>query len=423
MNAQSDVIIVGGGLAGLTCARHLTSTGLSCCLLEAADAIGGRVRTDEVDGFRLDRGFQVFLTAYPEAGALLDYRRLRLGRFEPGALVRFRGRFHRLSDPWRRPGQLLATALSPAASLRDKLRVARFRRATTRCSLDTIYARPERTTSELLQAQGFSPVITERFFRPFLGGIFLDRQLQTSSRMCEFVFRMFSLGDAALPAGGMEEIPRQLAVPLPAGVVRTGTPVAAVDGNTVITTSGERLVGRAVVIAADAPAVRLLLQDPTPAPGCSVACLYFAAPIPPVRRPILILNGDGAGPVNNLCVPSEVTPGYAPPGQSLVSVTVLPPAERDDHWAEPDELARRVTTQLTDWFGQQVEAWRLLRTYHIPYALPRQSPPALQPVAKPVQLREGWYVCGDHCDTASINGAMASGRRAAESVCQALTAP
>ena len=211
-----DVIIIGGGLAGLSCARELCARGLSCQLLEASDEIGGRVRTDALDGFLLDRGFQVFLTAYPEAQAVLDYPQLRLRRFAPGALVRYGGRFHRFTDPWRQPQHLLATLFSRVATLTDKLRIARFRRDTTRGELEGIYNRPETTTLELLRVRGFSRVIIERFFRPFLGGVFLDQQLLTSSRMCEFVFRMFATGDAALPENGMGEIPRQLAAPVTA---------------------------------------------------------------------------------------------------------------------------------------------------------------------------------------------------------------
>lgn len=411
MVAEIDAVIIGGGLAGLVCARHLCRKGLKCQLLEASDKIGGRVSTDNVDGFLLDRGFQVFLTAYPEAKAILDYQKLELRRFEPGALIRFDGRFHRLADPWRRPQHVVATALSPVATLADKLRIASFRKHTTRGQLIDIYDRPERTTIDLLRERGFSEVIIDRFFRPFLGGVFLDRELQTSSRMCEFVFRMFSLGDAALPKEGMGEIPQQIASDLPPGTVATNCAVDAIDGCDVILTSGERLTARAVIVAADAPAARRLLGDRYPAAGQSVSCVYFVADKPPVAEPILVLNGDGEGPINNLCVPSQVSSSYAPPHKSLVSVTVLgqPP--------DSNALTDQVRVQLKNWFGPAVGSWQHLRTYNIKYALPTQTPPALQPVAKPCNVAEGVFVCGDHCDTASINGAMAAGQRAAEAVC------
>jgi phytoene dehydrogenase-like protein len=304
----------------------------------------------------------------------------------------------------------LATAFSAAATFSDKLRIASFRKHTTRGELNDVYNRSEQTTIALLRARGFSDVVIERFFRPFLGGVFLDHELQTSSRMCEFVFRMFALGNAAVPEKGMGQIPQQLAAPLPPGVVRTESPVEIIDGQDVILSSGERLHARTVIIATDAPTARRLLGDPYPADGRSVTCLYFAADEPPIKEPILVLNGDGEGPINNLCVPSQVSPAYAPPGQSLVSVTVLGPH------ADLDALRQSVRTQLRSWFGPAVKTWRDLTTYHIGYALPAQAPPALEPVAKPTNVRDGVFVCGDHCDTASINGAMASGRRAAEAV-------
>ena len=408
--------MIGGGLAGLVCASNLHKLGISCQLLEASDQIGGRVRTDEVDGFLLDRGFQVFLTAYPEALATLDYEQLELCRFEPGAMIRYHGKFHRFSDPWRRPQHAISTALSPAGTLADKFRIASFRKHTTRGQLEDIYNRAEQTTIALLRQRGFSDVVIERFFRPFLGGVFLDGDLHTSSRMCEFVFRMFSQGDAALPARGMGEIPRQLARHLPPDVVRTNTAVESIEHTNVILSSGERLSARAVIVATPAPIARRLLGDPHPADGRSVSCLYFAAPQPPLKESILVLNGDGKGPINNLCVPSQVSSKYAPNGQSLVSVTVL------GQDSDEQRLLEQVHAQLQEWFGTTAETWRHLKTYSISYALPAQSPPALQPVAKSTRHGEGVFVCGDHCDTGSINGAMASGRRAAEAVIEMLQA-
>lgn len=416
MDTKLDAIVVGGGLSGLVCARQLCDAGLSCQLLESSDQVGGRVRTDEVEGFLLDRGFQVFLTAYPEARAALDYDALNLRRFEPGALIRFEGKFHRFSDPWRRPRHALATALSPAGTLSDKLRVAGFRRYATRGELKDVYNRRERPTIELLRERGFSDTIIERFFRPFLGGVFLDPELQTSSRMCEFVFRMFSLGDAAVPADGMGEIPKQLLSRLSDDVVRTNSRVTCCEDGKVVLSSGEQLSARAIIVATEAPEARQLLNDSHPADGRRVSCLYFATSEPPVDEAVLMLNGDGRGPINNLCVPSQVSPNYAPEGQSLVSVTAL------DRAGEPQAGLDEVRSQLKDWFGPTVESWRHLKTFDIEYALPVQSPPALQPVEKDPQVRPGVFLCGDHCDTGSINGAMASGRRSAAAAIASLRA-
>ncbi len=404
-----DVIIVGGGIAGLNCAQQLRSKDLKLLVLEAGDMPGGRIATDHHEGFLLDRGFQVFLTAYPEAKQVLDYDALKLKRFEPGALIWHDGAFRRLSDPWRQPRHLLTTALSPAASAMDKIRIAKLRHDTTSGDLAKLYDRPEISTLEMLQQRSFSPKVIERFFRPFLGGIFLENELNTSRRMCEFVFRMFSIGDAALPSEGMQAIPNQLASRLPDGALRLNAPVKEVRLGSVELASGEQLSTKHVVIATDQPTANRLIGTNGESEANRVVCMYFAADKPPIEEPILMLNGEGNGPVNNVCVPSQVAPSYAPAGQSLISVTTLP-----TDGGEPD--VDQVLDQLRQWYGSSVDQWRHLRTYPIHYALPRQQPPALEPVEKDARVSEGIYRCGDYCDTASINGAMASGRRAAEAI-------
>ncbi len=411
MTSELDAVIVGAGLTGLSCAQRLCDAGLTCRIVEASDDVGGRVRTDEFGGFLLDRGFQVFLTAYPEARQLLDYDALQLRPFEPGALVRFNSDFHRFVDPWRRPRHLLKTAVSPVASFTDKIRVALFRAHTGRGDLADLFERSEQPTISFLKERRFSNTIIERFFQPFLGGVFLDHELQTSSRMCEFVFRMFSQGDAALPARGMAEIPRQLASRLPDNVLTLNCPVVAVDDHGAVLSSGEQIAARYTVVATDAPATAKLLGDSNVVKGQSVSCIYFAADEPPIAEAILVLNGDGLGPINNLCVPSQVSHDYAPAGQSLISVTVL-----GTH-SNSGELHNQVTHQLTSWFGDVVSKWRHLRTYAIDYALPNQQSTRIGQLSKP---SDRLLICGDHRDTGSINGAMASGRQAAETVLSSL---
>lgn len=405
-----DVLIVGAGLAGLCCARQLTARGADVLLLEASDGVGGRIRTDVVSGFRLDRGFQVLLTSYPEAQATLDFEALQLKPFIPGALVRFDGKFHDLADPWRRPLAAIESLSSPVGTLADKLRVAQLRSRSLRGSIEDRFRDPETTTLQSLQDAGFSSSIIDRFFRPFLGGVFLDSDLQTSSRMMHFVFRMFSLGDACLPEEGMEAIPRQLELGLPPSSLRLGACVTRVQEGTVSLESGEQLQARAVVVATEGQSAALLLGGGVAAAGQGVTCLYFAAPRPPIEQPTLVLNGDGKGPINNLCVPTLVTPSYGPGDASLVSVTVLGMPEN------PEGLLADVRTQLVEWFGSDANEWRHLRSYRIPYALPRQFAPALDVPERPVRWQPGVYVCGDHRDNASIQGAMVSGRRAADAV-------
>ncbi len=413
-----EVLIIGGGLAGLSCARHLAAAGIACQVLEASDAVGGRARTDRIEGFLCDRGFQVFLPAYPEAQRLLDYDLLDLKPFEPGALIRYGGKFHRLSDPWRRPAQLLATAIAPVGSLADKLRVASLRREVQRGTLQDLFARPETTTEQRLREFGFSERMLERFFRPFLGGIFLDHSLTTSSRVFDFVFRMFAKSQASLPATGMGAIAEQLAAGLPAGAVRCGAEVSAVGSEGVKLVDGEFLPAAAVVLATDATTANRLLGDrgegQAQTDWCGTTCFYFAAEKSPLEEPVLVLNGEGVDstrPINSLCVPSTAAPDYAPARAALVSVSVV--------GSEPDEsLPQRVVAQLESWFGPVAAKWRLLGTYRLPQALPAQPVGWLKTAEQEAHPRDGIFLAGDYRQTASIQGALASGRHAAESVIQ-----
>jgi phytoene dehydrogenase-like protein len=408
-----DVFIIGAGVSGLVCALELTRLGFSVQVLEASDGVGGRVRTDVVDGFRLDRGFQVLLTAYPEARRWLSYEGLALRTFEPGALVHLDGKLHRVSDPLRRPSQMFSSAVAPIGSCRDKLLVARLREELVLATIDEVLTSPESSTMEALRAYGFSRQIIERFFRPFLGGIFLDPDLATSSRMFRFVFRMFALGYAALPAEGMQAIPQQLASALPEGSIRLNTPVGSITGQSVQLKDGEELRAGAIVVACDPAHAEWLLSSTDAGVRTAmrgVDCLYFAADRAPVEAPFLVLNGDGSGPINNLCVPSVVAPSYAPAGSHLVSVTVLKPA------INQEITLQHVREQLSSWFGSEAERWQHLRTYHIPEALPDQSLSCGGVRMSPVRVEKGLYICGDHRRTASLNGAMNAGCRAAESL-------
>lgn len=406
---MAEVIIVGAGLAGLSCARELARANIPCLIVEASDGVGGRARTDYLGGFLLDRGFQVLLTAYPEAQRSLDYTALQLGRFEPGALVRLSGKFHRVADPWRRPGAMLQTAFSPIGTLGDKLRIAKLRYQVTRGPLQAIFQSPETSTSQFLRERGFSPVMIERFFRPFFGGIFLESELRTSSRMFQFVFRMFSEGHAALPARGMGAMAEQMASRLPEGTIRLNARATQVAAQSVTLATGERLSARSVVIAADhANACRLVPSMPQMR-SKGATCLYFAAEKTPIDEPTLVLNGDSSGPVNSVCVPNLVAAGYAPVGAHLVSVTVLGQREMAD-----GQMQAAVRQQLTSWFGPAVQRWQHLKSYFIPDALPEQTSVVLRDGS--ARLPEGSYACGDFLDTASINGALRSGRQVAEAL-------
>lgn len=401
---MTDVVVVGAGLAGLTCARTLAARGVETVVLEASDRVGGRVGTEEIDGFLVDRGFQVYLTAYPEGHRQLDLSSLDLRPFQPGADVWLDGRFHRLGDPLRRPADAWPSLRAPVGSLADKLRVMGLRRRLKATSVDeAIESGDDAATLDALRSAGFSERMIDRFFRPLLGGIFLDPQLQTSARVFRFVFKMLSEGAAAVPAGGMQQIPDQLAGGLPAGAIVTGTRVLRVVAEGVETAEGPVRAG-AVVIATEAPEAARLLGIDVPA-SRSVTGLAFAAETPPRRGARLLLDGEAGSPLNNVAVMSEVSPAYAPAGRALVMVESLDTG--------PD-LADRVRGRLAAWFGPQVEGWTLLGTHSFAHAHPSQVPPF--PGRRSAWVGDGRYVAGDHRATASIDGALRSGRRAAEAV-------
>jgi len=405
------VAIVGGGLSGLACGFAFAKAGLPFVLFEASERVGGRVQTDEVEGFRLDRGFQVLLEAYPECRRLLDYDALELRPFEPGALVRRKGRFHRVGDPWRRPSRAVETLAADVGSLGDKLRIAGLRRRAAGLSLEELWSAPETTIRERMREQGFSEQIIGAFLGPLLAGITLDPDLSSSSRMYESVFRALALGRTAIPARGMGEIPAQLASRLPPGSIRAGRRVRLVTADSVVLSDGTRLEASAVVVATEAPETARLVEG-FESPGSRVvSCLYFACEGAPVTEPTLILNGTGNGPVNNMCVPSVVSPSLSPGDEALVSTTVLE-SDADPGW----DLTGAVLAQMESWFGAGVRRWRHLRTYRIAHAQPLQPPGALEPPHRSVVSPSGVFVCGDHRDSASIDGALTSGRRAAEAV-------
>jgi glycine/D-amino acid oxidase-like deaminating enzyme len=399
------VIVVGAGLAGLACAVALHESGVEVMVLEADDAVGGRVRTDLIDGFIVDRGFQVLLTAYPELSRQLDVDALELRAFDPGALVWRDGKGSGVSDPFRMPSGIVSTTFAPIGTLGDKLRIARLRARLRRGDAVRLLGGRDITTREALHDDGFSDTILQRFFGPLVGGIQLDPELGDSRRMFDVIFRMLADGDSAVPAAGMQAIPEQLAARLPHGSVRFGAQVTSVTGTSVNVADGNEIGGSAVVVATEGPVASRLLGI-SPVGSKSAGCVYFTADDAPTDSKMVILDGTGAGPVLNVAVMSNVAPTYAPSGQHLV-VAALPGVCDGDI----EGSARR---QLRGWWGRQVDDWETLTSYRIPHGQPSQTPPFAPKL--PVSLGDGRFVCGDHRDTASIQGALFSGRRCADAV-------
>ncbi|MBO0935723.1 FAD-dependent oxidoreductase [Fibrella sp. HMF5335] len=414
------ILIVGAGMAGLTCANYLHRQGRDVLLLDAADAVGGRVRTDVVNGFRLDRGFQILLTAYPEARQLLNYSALDLQLFRSGARIHHdeagnKDHWMRLLNPFKEPFSVFETLVSPVGTLPDKIRIVNLIRQVQGLSTEDMFGQPATTTLTYLHEQGFSEQMINRFFRPFFGGVFLEDDLTTSSNFFQFCFKNFFLGDAAVPALGIGEIPAQLARSLPDNSIRLSTPVAHVSAKTVTLATGETLTGEAVVLAVDAASAARLLGRPAPTEQAfnHTTCTYFSAPAG--TRPdslkvdkLLMLNTKRSSAVHNLTVISDIAPAYAPAGQLLISVSTQGMTRVDE-----SALTSQLRTELTDWFGESVRGWQHLRTDHIPQALPTYGPNAIH---QPLQLGDGLYQCGDQTAYPSLNAAMQTGRLVAEKI-------
>lgn len=404
----ADAIVVGAGLAGLSAARELSAAGVEVSVLEASDAVGGRVRTDVVDGFRLDRGFQVFNTAYPAAAGMLDLVALDLRPFVKGALVHHAGRAHRLVDPrsdWRRARATLGSSLLPGS---DKAAIAAFSAWCGFAPVSGLLSGDDMDAAEALRRYRIGEEGLERFVRPFLTGVLLDPDLTTSARFMRLVWRSFVRGRVTVPGDGMQAVPEQLAAGLPAGSVRLGARVTALSERGVVLAGGEELSAPAVIVATDGTAACRLLPGLTPPEWNAVTTLYHSLQAAPLEEPLLVLDSDHPDLVANTVVMTAVAPRYSSDGRVLVATSVVGP-RRDD-----PNLDAAVRGRLAALHGLAPDDFQPVATYRIDRAQPRVPPP-LQ-IRRPVRIAAGRYVCGDWRDTPSIQGALVSGRRAARAV-------
>jgi monoamine oxidase len=399
-------VVVGAGLAGLVTTRQLCAAGVETVLLEAADAPGGRVRTDRVDDMLLDRGFQIFLPAYPQAARTWDLDALRLRSFDAGIAVCDQQGRHVAADPRRMPGAALSTLTLPVGSLREKAALARWLLESAYLPARTVKRRADVSLGDGLRRRRMAGPLATDVLGTFLAGVLGEDQLGTSLRYTELVVRCFVRGDACVPAEGMQALPRQIAAALPDGVLRCDTPVRALDGTAVRTDEGT-LRARAVVVATDPLTAAELSGIPRPRMR-GLSTYYHLAPEAPTARPLLHIDAARRGPVVNSIVLSNAAPLYAP-GRNLVASSVL----GSDEGLEPE--VRRHAGLL---YGVDTSRWQHVRTYAIEGALP--DLPAGTPLTKPVDLGGGRFVAGDHRDTPSIQGAVVSGRRAAAAVLRRL---
>ena len=425
--APNKVVIIGGGVAGLCAAIHCKRLGIDWILLEASDRLGGRVATRVIDGCRIDRGFAVLLTAYPELRGMIDLEQLDLRTFQSGARIQRDGAFIRVANPLRHPIRGVTSALSGAIGVMDAFRIlpVAMRAAFGRSVIDPD-ASLGFSARDLLRRTKVSNQLIDSFFRPFFGGVFLDGTLGSDAAAFEFRLAMFARGAAALPSQGMGAIAEQLIAQIPNERIHMATSAREInrigDSATlarwrVTTNVGQTHDANAIIIALDADGARSLLPSLPSRAWCSTAAITWrveGSKLPsPLREPILLLDGDGNGPVNHLCSPTSVVAGYAPQGTSLISGNVIDPValERTD-----EDLERSARAQMAKWFSAEAtREWKLLCIDRIGHALPRQHPQDF--AARPkMDQGDGLFLAGDHVADGSINGAMRSGRVAAYAV-------
>ncbi|MEU0740307.1 NAD(P)/FAD-dependent oxidoreductase [Streptomyces sp. NPDC006134] len=439
---QADVVVVGAGVAGLAAAHRLTGAGVPTVVLEAAHGVGGRMATEKVDGFRLDRIGHLLSTAYPELRLAPGLDGLVLRPFAPGVLLHSDGRRHRagavagaggprgalhvvralasaprsapasrrLAPVPRPPGGTAPVPRSRAgAPLGSAVDQARLGAALTRLAgtpVDRLLARPELPAAQALAARGLPARTIDGFLRPLLAALLCDPELTTSSRCADLALRAFAGGRLCLPEGGAEALPELLARTLPPGTVHTGVRVTSVATNAVTTAEHGEIRCRAVLLATDARAAAELLPGLRVPDFHPVTVVHHTMDEPPETGAALLLDADRGGPVAHTAVVSHVDPVRAPAGRVLVSSTVLGPP--------PPGVDTAVRMHLSRLYGTSTARWETLAVHHTAEAVPAMRPP--HDPRRPVRLLAGLYVCGDHRDTGTVQGALHSGRRAAAAV-------
>jgi phytoene dehydrogenase-like protein len=408
-----SIIIIGGGVAGLTAALYLEQEGFDVLLLESTDRVGGRIKTDLVDGYLLDQGFQVYLTAYGEGLKTLDLPKLNLRKFLPGAhLLLENDKVATFVDPLRSPAYMLKTLGAPAGDLGDKLSLFSLSRRLCKKRNKAIFEQENIPTKEVWRQYGLDDQLTRRFLQPFFAGIFLESNLYSSRRMFDFVMKMFTKGDAAVPANGMEAIPKQILSKLVSTSVLTHHEVLSIEGNDVVCSNGKTYHGDIIIMATESGKLTDSVSGRPSKSWHGVSCLYFSADEAPYKEGLIGLVSKPNQVVNNIAVMSNVSPQYAPPGKALIAVscnTIL---------TDSKDTIKAILQELAAWYGPKVMEWNFIKMYTIPKALPEQSIVSYDLDIQKSKINEHLYMIGDHMVQSSINGAMRSGRQIAAQIIQ-----
>ena len=403
-----DVIIVGAGIAGLTASKILKAAGKKILIIEASDAVGGRVRSDLKDGFILDRGFQVLLTAYPEAKEFLNYEKLNLKTFKPGALVLDKGHKYQVGDPSREPHLLFQTLFSPLGNFKDKIKLLLLKLELTFTPVADIFEKEETSTLSYLKQKGFSEKFIQKFFIPFFSGIFLENKLNTSSRMFEFVFKMFSQGAAAVPAKGMGMISEQMSNDLGKDELILNERVIKINDNYAMVTSGKKFHFKTILIATES--INIPIEHHQVTAGKSTITYYFSSAHKTTFIDRIVLNANGYELINNISFMDHISTEYAPKNQSLIAVSI-----REKNILKEANVEDAVRKELIKYYPEST-GWKLLAKYQIPYALPANESVRNKIKSYHLNTPENYYICGDHLLNGSINAAMKSGKEAATEI-------
>ena len=399
-----SIHIIGGGISGLIAARVLEEHGLSATIIEATDRLGGRVKTDVVDGYSLDHGFQVLLTAYPAAKKYLDFDALELQEFLPGSAIFKNGKQKIIGDPLRNLSLLLPTLFSGIGTVNDKLKILALNRRLKKKSIQNIFAEKEQTTRVYLENIGFSEAIITNFFTPFFSGIFLENKLETSSRMFEFVYKMFGEGNAALPKDGIQAIPKQLFEKLKSTTFVFNTKVKSVENGSIKLESGETLKSNFTIIATQASGlVSNLKNQATLWKSCDT--LYFEVAKREIKKPLIGLIAMHNALINNIFYHTSLQTS-ATATKELLSVTVI-----DRQNLTNKQLVTEVQKELKELCN--IDSCTFIKQYNIPMALPNLQDIQYEMLPSETRLTETIFLAGDTQLNGSLNAAMIAGERAA----------
>jgi protoporphyrinogen oxidase len=405
------IVIVGTGVSGLSAGIYLKKKGYqNITFIEASDRVGGRMKTDIVDGYTLDRGFHTYFTAYPYASEILDLDELDLKFLNSGALVLNNRKLKKYIDPFKNPLSSLKMLFSDIGKWNDKLNLIKRRAEAKQISENQIFEKFEVKTSSILKKKHFSNQIIKNFFNPLFSSIFLDNELKTSRRVFDYTFKMLMEGRAAIPAKGIESIPKQMAAHFDKNNFIFNNPVVDIKDQVVYLQNGDTISADITLIATDHNTFYAKYKkEPLSVNHKSTTCLYFSADSKPFKEPMVCVNANEPKFVNSVVVLTNIDKQFAPVGKELISVNINGLSKVKD-----DVIENVVKDELSKYFGMEIFNWKLLKVYKIDYALPNQEFVLGKRKIADMKLGEQVYVCGDHLLYGSMNAAIKTGKMVAE---------